>query len=121
MESLMLLAICILLGVVGQVTMKIGMNQLGKFDFFSIFSTKLFSMFFNPYVLFGILCYAISLIFWLILLSREELSFIYPLISISYIIVALIGWIFFQEKLTFFRFLGIMLIVGGVYLIMIKI
>jgi multidrug transporter EmrE-like cation transporter len=50
-------------------------------------------------------------------LSRVEVSFAYPFLSIGYVVVAIVGYYFFNESLTLTRILGILIICVGVYLI----
>ena len=54
---------------------------------------------------------------WMAVLSKVEVSFAYPFLSIGYVVAALVGYYFFDESLTFTRIAGIMVICVGVYLI----
>lgn len=121
MNSLVLIFISVTLGVAGQIAMKLGMKTVGSIGLKDILSTKFFSIIFNPGVFSGVFFYAVALLLWLIVLSREEVSFAYPLISIGYILTAVLAWLFLGESLTLIKFLGILLVVGGVYLIILKI
>jgi drug/metabolite transporter (DMT)-like permease len=58
-----------------------------------------------------------SAVFWLVVLSRLELSLVYPMVSVAYILVALFSWFFFKENVNLVRWLGILVIVMGVFLI----
>ncbi|MBU0672903.1 MAG: EamA family transporter, partial [Candidatus Margulisbacteria bacterium] len=78
---------------------------------------KLVPMFSNPFVFFGFACFGLSSIFWLVVLSRFEISFVYPIVSVAYILVAIASIIFFKENVTLVRWLGISVIVFGVFLI----
>lgn len=102
-SPLFLTMISCLLNATAQVFLKIGVS---RFD--SLF-------FLNPYVVGGVGCYGFSLIFWLLALSKMELSYGVPLLSLSYVFTALAGVYFFQETLGAWRLLGIFLIMGGVY------
>jgi len=121
MSVLMLVLFCVIMGVIGQLVMKKGMNMIGIVDLKDIFSKKVFSIVFQRYVFVGILLYVLVSLVWLVILSQAELSFVYPLISLGYIITAILSWFLFGENLTMFRFFGILLICGGVYLIVLKI
>ena len=112
------IVIAVSLGVLGQVLMKYGMNQYrltpppgatGRFI------TDLRYIFLNMWVLLGIGSYAISTIIWLYVLTRAELSFAYPFISISYIAVILIGPWLFREVIDGWKVLAIVLIIMGVF------
>jgi drug/metabolite transporter (DMT)-like permease len=74
-------------------------------------------MFLNPYVFVGLACFGMSAVFWLVVLSRLELSLVYPMVSVAYILVAIFSWFFFKENVNLVRWLGILVIVMGVFLI----
>ena len=116
MGNYIILATSILLAVAGQLMMKKGMMLVGSFPLNQLFQ-KLLPMFMNPFVFFGFACFGLSSIFWLVVLSRFEISFVYPLVAVAYILVALFSWIFFKENLSFVRVSGILVIMLGVYLI----
>ena len=81
------------------------------------FLQKIIPMFLNPFVFSGIACFGLSAVTWLVVLSRLELSYVYPLVSVAYIMVAIASWILFKENVTLIRWLGILVIVMGVFLI----
>jgi drug/metabolite transporter (DMT)-like permease len=120
MNVLFLVLICAGIGVIGQLAMKKGMNIVGNIGVKEIFSSRVFEVLFQKYVFVGMVLYVFASLLWLVILSQEELSFVYPLISIGYIMTAILGKIFFHENLTFFRFFGVLLICGGVFLIVLK-
>lgn len=121
MNVLLLVLICVGVGVVGQLGMKKGMNTIGNIGLKDIFSSRIFQIIFQKYVFIGMAFYVFGSLLWLVILSQAELSFVYPMISIGYVITAILGKLLFNENVTFFRFLGILLIIGGVYLIVLKI
>ena len=121
MSVLILVSICVIIGVIAQLSMKRGMNTVGMVGLGDIFSQKVFSIVTQKYVFIGIILYVLASLIWLVILSQAELSFVYPLISVGYVITAILSKLFFNESLTLFRFLGILLICGGVYLIVLKV
>jgi drug/metabolite transporter (DMT)-like permease len=68
-------------------------------------------------VVIGLLFYVISSLFWLAALSRVELSFAYPFVSLSYIGMLFASWFFFQENLSALRLIGTITIILGVLII----
>ena len=121
MDVLILILTCVAIGVFGQLFMKRGVNSIGNIDLKQLFSPRIFSIVFQKYVFVGIILYIMASIIWLAVLSKTELSFAYPLIGIGYIFTSVLAWFFFGEKLTLIRFLGILLICSGVYLIVLKV
>jgi len=71
------------------------------------------------WLLIGLTCYAISLVFWLFAIARLDLSLAYPMLSISYVLVYLVAvnWSLLHEQFTWIRTLGILIVVSGVVLI----
>jgi len=108
-------------GVIGQLMLKTGMNKIGRISLLNgkIIKT-LFKVFTNKFVFFGVLVFGISTIFWMFALSGLELSYAYPLISLSYILIALGSKIFFKENVGVRRWISILVIVIGVVLVSIS-
>lgn len=117
--ALTLVLICVFLLAIGQFTMKVGMGQVGEIttarQLFNL--DTLFRMFTNPYVLTGILLYGISLVLWLGAMSTLNISLMYPLASLAYVVAAVIAVIFLKEDVTLLRWAGILVILGGSFLI----
>jgi drug/metabolite transporter (DMT)-like permease len=112
----LILATSVLLAVTGQLLMKRGMVLFGTFPANQLLF-KLIPMFMNPYVFFGFAAFGLSSLFWLIVLSRMELSLVYPLVSVAYVIVALFSYFVFKENVTLIRWVGVAVIMLGVFLI----
>ena len=65
----------------------------------------------------GIACYVVSVIVWIIALSRADVSVAYPMLSIGYVVNAVAAWALFGEAVTPMRLTGIGVIVLGVFLV----
>jgi multidrug transporter EmrE-like cation transporter len=76
-----------------------------------------FAILTNSWFILGMACYAVSVGAWLIVLSKTEVSAAYPLLSIGYVITAIVGALFLGEHVTLARVAGIGLICGGLTLI----
>ena len=117
-QDLTLLAVNILLNVAGQLAMKRGMTAVGvvalQLDRFASTMGQALS---NGYVMAGIAAYGVSAILWLVLLSRLPLSYVYPAISLGYVVVVLISWAVLKEDIPPLRWLGVLVICIGVYLV----
>jgi multidrug transporter EmrE-like cation transporter len=67
----------------------------------------------DPFLLLGMLCYAVSIAIWIAVLSRVEVSVAYPFLSIGYVIVIVVGFAFLGENVTLLRVAGVTLICAG--------
>ena len=105
----LLLGINIVSLVLGQVMWKIASQQVR----FEISFKGITSYFINIYFVIGCILYAIATVLWLYLLSQKQLSDIYPLQSISYPLIALVGMLFFKESVTLNKTIGLLLIFFG--------
>jgi len=72
---------------------------------------------FNPWFLAGMACYVVSIGCWMLVLAKTEVSLAYPLLSIGYVIAAVIGFLFLAENVTPQRIAGIAVICLGIVLI----
>ena len=71
----------------------------------------------NPLVIAGLAVYAFGTVFWLIALSRVDLSFAYPFASLSYVVMLGAAWVLFKEDLTILRLAGTAVVCLGVLLV----
>jgi len=117
-QYLPLILLGVLLNACAQLALKQGMRAIGPFAF------NLESLIpiggkvaFNSFVLAGFVCYLVSVVVWLLVLSRVEVSYAYPLLSVGYIVTAFAGRVLFGESLGIVRWAGIVVICLGVYLI----
>ena len=65
----------------------------------------------------GLTCYVISVVVWIVALSRVDVTIAYPMISLGYIINALGAWYFLGEAVSAQRLLAIGVIIVGVVLL----
>lgn len=101
-----------------QILLKKGMNTIGKFDFGGgTLLNMLPVVAFNPYVVGGLAVLVFSMGLHLMALSRVELSFAYPFLSVSYVLVLVAGYFLFGEAVTASRIIGVALICGGTFFI----
>ncbi|MGY8681744.1 transporter [Bradyrhizobium sp. UFLA05-153] len=72
---------------------------------------------FMVYLCGGLACYAISIISWLAVLSSNQVSVAYPMLSIGYVIAIVFSFVLLGEAIPIARLVGIGLICVGVVLI----
>ena len=115
---LILILLDVFLNVTGQLSLKYGMSKIGNFSLsLSTLPPVFLKAATNLHVLFGLLCYGLGFMVWLIVLSKAEVSYAYPLISLGYILTAVLAWALFGEALNENRLVGILTICLGVFLI----
>jgi multidrug transporter EmrE-like cation transporter len=101
-----------------QILLKKGMTSIKSFELNneSLLQT-LPSIIFNFYVIAGLIVMAISMGSHLIVLSRVDISYAYPFLGLSFVLVSLWGYFVLSEDVNIFRILGVAFICGGVALV----
>lgn len=101
-----------------QVMLKYGMMQLGALSFAGVSPIlKILQIVFSPFVFLGLCTFVISMASHLYVLSKVELSYAYPFLSLAYVVVAVAAYFLFREDLNAYRIGGIALICVGTILI----
>jgi len=109
----------VLLNACAQLLLKAGTNALGGaihltmsnwFETFIKVATQL------P-ILGGLACYGVSLVVWIIGLSRTDVTIAYPMLSLGYVVSAIGAWMFLGEVIPPQRLVAIGVIVIGVVLL----
>lgn len=113
MRPLAIALVSILLGATGQFLFRLGMLHYGKVSVTGIWS-QLGSIIFTPAIFMGFMCFGVSSILWLVVISRWELSYAYPLVSLGYVIAIFYGTFLLNETLSMPRILGCILILAGI-------
>jgi multidrug transporter EmrE-like cation transporter len=72
-----------------------------------------FSVVFSPWVFAGLSLFVVSMASHLVVLSRVQLSFAYPFLSLAYVVVAAYAFFVFGEDVGAARIAGIALIMAG--------
>lgn len=113
--SFSLLMSGVLLNAGAQLLLKAGTNSIGVFEFsrdnIIPIGWKLAT---EPHIAGGLGCYVISVVVWVLALSRVEVSIAYPLLSVGYVVNAIAAWYLFGEAVTVMRLAGIGIIIIGV-------
>ena len=119
MQIIGMVMVPVLIGVIGQILLKKGMLAVGQFDFAAAdqLLPQFIKAFLNPYVFMGFVFYFLSSLFWMVVLSKVELSVAYPLLSLGYVFVLLASWFLFREPVSLIRWLGVLVIICGVTLV----
>jgi drug/metabolite transporter (DMT)-like permease len=125
MKNFLLIIFSVVMGVAGQLALKHGVGAAANrsssgiaqsLDRHSIL-TFLGSAATDKFVVLGFALYLLSALSWLIILSRVDLSFAYPLISIGYILIMVLSRFMFNEQLTTLRVAGTLMVCAGVFVI----
>ena len=105
----------VLFTVYGQMVLKWRVTKVGALP--AVFSHKIFfllSVIWDPWVLSGLVAGFLAFLCWMAALTEFELSYAYPFMSLSFLLVLVLSAILFQEPLTVSKIVGVALIVAGI-------
>lgn len=108
----------VLLNAGAQLLLKAGSARIGDMAFTMANAVPIgWKMASSPHILAGLACYAVSVVVWVLALSRVPVSVAYPMLSIGYVLNAVAAWWLFGESLEAQKLIGIGFIVIGVILV----
>lgn len=118
MMNLALILTSTIFGVVGQLTLKKAMTSLGPLSLTARDAPGLaLRVFTTPTVVLGLAIYVGATFFWLLALSRVQLTYAYPFASLSYVLIVIAAWGLLGEHPSPLRLGGMAVIMLGVFLI----
>ena len=106
----------ILITCAAQLLMRKGMIEIGTVSLSSVWS-HIGAIMQCGWLWLSGLCYITSMLLWMIVLSRLEVGFAYPFLSLGYVVAAIAGFYFFDESLSLLRIMGILIICFGVFIV----
>ena len=71
----------------------------------------------EPWLWIGLGCYVVSVVIWILALSRVDVSIAYPMLSLGYVVNALAAWAWLGEAMSLSRVVGIGIIILGVFVL----
>lgn len=71
----------------------------------------------EPWLWLGLGCYVVSVVVWILALSRVDVSIAYPMLSLGYILNALAAWAWLGESMNLAKVAGIGIIILGVFVL----
>lgn len=118
-KLLIILLIGLVFESVGVVFLKKGMNSIGEIKKISVTEVLriLKAGVTSPQILLGIFFEAIFFAFLLVLLSKSDISFLWPLTGLSFVFATFAAILFLGEHVSTVRWAGVVLILVGAGLI----
>lgn len=108
----------VLLNALAQLLLKAGTNAIGHFDYSLANAWPIgLKVAQQPHILGGLACYGVSVIVWILALSRVQVSIAYPMLSLGYVVNAAAAYYLFGEDVNAMRMGGILVIIVGVVLV----
>ncbi|MDD0811585.1 SMR family transporter [Curvibacter sp. RS43] len=107
----------VLLNAGAQLLLKSGANAVGPIQGLEGLRGVALTLAFHPGILGGLFCYVLSVVLWIVALSRVDVSIAYPMLSIGYVVNALLAAALLGEAISNQRWAGMAVILLGVAII----
>ena len=118
MHSLPLILLGVLLNAVAQLLLKQGMARIGSLAIdMAALSAAMPKLVASPFIWAGLLSYVISVAVWLVVLSRVDVSYAYPMVGLGYVFATAVAWAVFHENVSPMRVVGMLVVCVGIYII----
>jgi drug/metabolite transporter (DMT)-like permease len=100
----------------GHLLIKEGLNVTASATMHEAIWLRLLAYLGQPSVFLGLCVYGIGTLAWIFAVSKREISYLFPLTALNYVVVALGGRLLFDESIPLKRWAGILVVVCGVVL-----
>ncbi len=108
----------VMLNAAAQLALKASVKEMGAIGLnFSSSTTAFLRLACEPFLWTGLVCYGISVIVWILALSRVDVSIAYPMLSMGYVVNAFFAWQLFGESMNLARIIGMGIVLLGVYVL----
>lgn len=115
----MILALVVVTQIAGNLSLDKGVKELGEINTFNpiVLLQYGWQVIHSPWIWLALVFLIASLIFYLVALSRLELSYVLPLLASNYVLTTLMAWLVLGDQVSLRRWIGTVLITCGVMLV----
>lgn len=106
----------VLLAATGHIMIKAGLNGATSAAAVASVVGRLGVYFSQPYVLLGLTVYGLGTAMWIFAVSKRDISYVFPITALNYVLVVLSGKLLFAEIVPLKRWLGVAVVIVGVAL-----
>ena len=108
----------VMLNAAAQILMKSGTNTVGYFEFSTENILPIgWKLITEWHIAAALFCYALSVVVWILALSRVPVSIAFPMLSMAYVVNAVAAWYLLGEAFSLTKVVGIGVIILGVIII----
>lgn len=118
LSAFALVLVGVLLNALAQLALKASVSSTGVIALSAAATSQAaMRLMSEPWLWIGLACYGVSVLVWILALSRVDVSIAYPMLSIGYVVNAIAAWALFGEAMSISRMVGIGIIILGVYVL----
>jgi multidrug transporter EmrE-like cation transporter len=118
LKNIFLILASVSLNAGAQIIMRKAMLQIGEINLENKSAVSyLPQLIGNIFLWASFLCYGLSILIWIIVLSKVEVSYAYAFSSLGYILVTIMGVLLLHEQISVLRIIGILVVCIGIILV----
>ncbi len=108
----------VMLNAAAQILMKAGTNAIGHFEFSMTNILPIgWKLATEWHIIAALFCYALSVVIWILALSRVPVSIAFPMLSMAYVVNAVAAYYLLGEGFNPTKLAGMTVIIVGVIII----
>ena len=111
----------ILLASCGHLLIKLGLVAAAQGTAYPGLPERMLHYLLQPAVAGGLAIYGLGTLLWISAVSRRNISFLYPLTALNYVLVSMGGKVLFGENISTGRWIGIAVVVASVALLQLSV
>jgi drug/metabolite transporter (DMT)-like permease len=106
----------VILAAIGHLMIKAGLTGVAATTAQADIFHRLLVYFSQPYVVLGLMVYGIGTAMWIFAVSKYDISYVFPISALNYVLVTLGGKFLFGELIPAKRWAGVAVVIVGVAL-----
>jgi multidrug transporter EmrE-like cation transporter len=107
----------VLTGGFAQTMMKLGTKRVGEFGDTPVLD-YLLRLMTSPFIILAVVAYGLGVILYMLILSRLDLSYLYPVMTaLGLVLASLVSAFVFGEHISLMRLGGIVVVIVGIFML----
>ena len=107
----------IITAVISQILFRLGIGNIGEINLSkSTLPNEILKIITSIPIICGLVLYSFGFLAWMSAMSKLGLSYVYPFTSLNYVLVLVFSWIIFEEPLSPIKWLGVLIIIIGIFI-----
>ncbi len=118
MTAYIFLILALVLNAAANILIKLSQTRLAATEVQQVGFAGIVQTYLNWPFIVGICCFGLNLLAYTQALKRLPLSIAYPMmVTVGYLIILVVSWFLFQERLTATKYIGAVMMIGGLWLL----
>ncbi|WP_338425837.1 DMT family transporter [Sphingopyxis kveilinensis] len=114
--TLGVIILSVLMNAAAQLALSVALKGTTMFDTSAPLKSAM-TLAFNPGIILALFIYGLSVLLWMYVLSKADVSLAYPFLGLGFVFVAIISYLFMSEPLNAQKLIGILTVATGIVIL----